>query len=169
MRRLLRPHTPEMSITLGNAANSKVEDLKIEADKLREEIKLHPIYFDLTKKQQKSARQGNWRLGEAWHDLAQNAGFSEEFFKAAYSTLSTEAHTGKTSIHRLQNVTQKNGGPPTLLFTPIKNCLIILGQLLHLYPTLFGGFSILDLPEDAISKARIWKEVGDRVFKENII
>lgn len=140
--------------------DSKIKKKEIEQRILKKRIEIERSSFfnQLSKIERKRALKGEWRLGKSWREIAIDAGFSEVFFTAVYGTLSSDAHSGKSSVIKTQENITKEGQLERFNLL-LKHGLIILSRIIDEYPKLFQDASLELPPKEIQDRALLWREV----------
>ncbi len=141
----------------------KIESIINQVNVLQKNLESDQYFLRLNKNQKKKAVKGDWRLGRTWLELANSAGFSEKLFYGAYGMLSSEAHSGKTSINKLQSTLSQESQMAQLAL-PLKYGLIVMSQLIFNYAKLYPEGSFEFDSEKMAIIAGAWKDVSENLF-----
>jgi hypothetical protein len=147
--------------------NEKTKQLKQSEQKQKQRIikqlEQNNVFQRLSNYQQKQIKNGNWRMGKSWTELAKFASLHEATFKTLYSYLCSYSHSGRLSIIQIeQNKNFQNEKEFSKIFQTIN--LLILSRLLMDYVNLIPECrKVFESNERAVYVSRIWNEIGNNL------
>ncbi len=147
--------------------NEKTKQLKQSEQKQKQRIikqlEQNSVFQHLSNYQQKQIKNGNWRMGKSWTELAKFASLHEATFKTLYSYLCSYSHSGRLSIIQFeQNKNFQNEKEFSKIFQTIN--LLILSRLLMDYVNLISECrKVFESNERAVYVTRIWNEIGNNL------
>ncbi len=114
----------------------KLENEKIELDKLHEKLKSNAAFQSLTPKQKNQIlKEGRWKL-PSWRKIAIDAGLSEMLASHMYSSLAGHAHSSSLSV--VQTVDAHiNREEEQVISSSMGTMNIVTANLIHEYCELF--------------------------------
>jgi hypothetical protein len=147
--------------------NEKTKQLKQSEQKQKQRIikqlEQNSVFQHLSNYQQKQIKNGNWRMGKSWTELAKFASLHEATFKTLYSYLCSYSHSGRLSIIQIeQNKNFQKEKEFSKIFQTIN--LLILSRLLMDYVNLIPECrKVFESNERAVYITRIWNEIGNNL------
>lgn len=147
--------------------NEKTKQLKQseqqQKQRIIKQLEQNSVFQHLSNYQQKQIKNGNWRIGKSWTELAKFASLHEATFKTLYSYLCSYSHSGRLSIIQIeQNKNFQKEKEFSKIFQTIN--LLILSRLLMDYVNLIPECrKVFESNERAVYITRIWNEIGNNL------
>jgi hypothetical protein len=133
-------------------------------EKIMGEIEGNPVFLAMKETLRKKARNGEWRFGKGWADLADIAGFAEQTFRSVYSYLCSYAHAGGLSGVQIGQAITK-ADQKRLSTVSLHLGLLVMSHFLFSYTSLFPETRrVLEGDDEGYTLANkwfiTWKEDG---------
>jgi hypothetical protein len=137
----------------------KMKELE-DIEKLKERIKVHPKYLELTPNEQNKVLNSNWKFGKKIPELAKIAGFDEEHFGTIYSFLCGYSHNSRNSVMQVyyakDHKTQQDLSKPEIAIATI-----ILSNFIRSYSILHPHLSKMYNDNKLLKKvSEAWIAIG---------
>lgn len=144
------------------------ENERTAIESLRNKLQENSVFKNLTPSDKKKALKGEWRLNYYWHDLAKQAGFSEDFFRQEYKFLCSYAHASRLSVIQIQQgkTFQQQKG---MAWHCIVLLIVILAKHMYDYIEIMPQLNSIKNELPKYSVILYWKDFGDKLLQPELI
>ena len=143
--------------TVGEEAEKVVAQESNAIARLITRIEQTEQFFDYSKGQREQLLAGKWRVGKSWRDLANDAGFHEEYFSTIYNYLCGYSHSSYASALQVGQARELDD-QMMLARTTISIGLVIMAHFAFTYPTIFHDAGIvLENNAESTALAQTWR------------
>lgn len=145
-------------------SRQKLDNEKIELDKLHNKLRSNTVFQGLSEKQKKQILKGQWKL-QSWHDIAIDAGISKKIALHLHSLLSGHVHSSSLSV--VQAVEAHIAGEDEkAISSSIATLNIVIANMIREYCALFSkAYAALTKDTEGNDLINYWIQIGQGLDK----